>query len=84
MIRYLRKEEISNVTKMKGDCKVLYMEFPAGSVYTEYIKKQTMRVGSFRYEVNDCEKADKVYYKADFSDCCPGDNFCGVAGISDE
>ena len=31
---------ISNVTKMKGDCKVLYMEFPDGSVYTEDVKNK--------------------------------------------
>lgn len=38
---------MSNVTKMKGDCKVLYMEFPSGSVYTEDVEKQMMRQGSF-------------------------------------
>ena len=31
---------MSNVTKMKGGCKVLYMEFRVCSVYTEDVKNR--------------------------------------------
>ena len=38
----------------------------------------------FRDEVNNFEEVNKVYYKTDSADCCPGDNFSGMAGMADE